>query len=404
MKTITGGVCAPAGFEAAGVAANIKGADADKKDCALVASDAPCVLAGVFTTNVVKAPSVRWNHSLRDARRPVRALFLNSGNANTCTGVQGARDVAHVAGTVAKGLGLESPEAVCVFSTGVIGAPLPMDRIDRGIAGCIGALSGGGGMDAALAIMTTDTVPKEMALEVPLESGAVRIGAMAKGSGMVSPNMATMFGVFTTDAAIGPGPLQDLLRRCVDASFNRICVDNDMSTSDSVVCVANGRAPAAKLEAGAPDFALFAEALEHACVCMAQALVRDGEGATKFIEITVSGAANDADAKTIARSVAVSQLCKTAFFGEDPNWGRIACAAGHAGAPFDPDALGIKLAGLEVMAQGAATGFDEEAASGLMKQRDVSVAITVGAGPGTAVFWTSDLSHDYVTINAEYRT
>ena len=290
------------------------------------------------------------------------------------------------------------------MSTGVIGVPLPMNRIQKGIDTALEALNAAGHGDAARAIMTTDTVPKEMAIEIPLSTGPVRIGSMVKGSGMIAPNMATMIGIVTTDAAMAPDHLRTLLKECVDRSFNCMCIDNDMSTSDALLCFANGQAMDGTLTPGTEDYERFAEALDQLCVAQAQALVRDGEGATKFVEIVVAGAENDNDAKTVARSIAHSQLCKTAFFGEDANWGRIACAAGYSGVTFFPERLSIYLGDLEVVHEGLPTLFDEEIASKIMGQRDLVVRVSLGDGPGGATFWTSDLSHEYVSINADYRT
>ena len=401
MKKIEGGICAPSGFKAAGVRAGIKASSANK-DCALLVSDTPCTVAGMFTTNMLKAPPIHWTEKICKSGC-ARAIFLSSGNANACTGKQGAIDAQQTAVLVGAGLDV-APESVCVLSTGVIGVSLPMDRITAGVDGCVGALAEDGGADAALAIMTTDTVPKEMAVEISLSSQHVSIGAMAKGSGMIAPNMATMFGILTTDAVIDADVLQPLLKECVDASFNQIAVDNDMSTSDAVVCLANGRSEADALTPGTGDYGQFSEGLQHVCIEMAKALVRDGEGATKFIEIVVEGAASDDDAKRIARSIAFSQLCKTAFFGEDANWGRIACAAGYSGAKFDPDAISIWISALLVVKGGVPTEFDEAQAATLMRAREIGVRVSVGIGPGSTTFWTSDLSYDYVKINADYRT
>jgi glutamate N-acetyltransferase/amino-acid N-acetyltransferase len=293
---------------------------------------------------------------------------------------------------------------VCIGSTGVIGVPLPMDRIRRGIDGCLETLTPLGSPDAARAIMTTDTVPKEIAVEVPLEGGVVRIGGIAKGSGMISPNMATMIAVLTTDAAMAPEHLDALLRDCVNVSFNCICVDNDMSTSDNVVCFANGASGVPALAPGSGDHAIFGAALREMCVRLAHLLVRDGEGATKFLEIRVTGARDEAGARTIARSIAHSMLCKTAFFGQDANWGRIACAAGYAGVPFHPEDLCIAIEGLTVVEGGLPASYAEEDAAARMKLRDIRVEVHVGTGPGRCVFWTSDLSYDYVRINADYRS
>ena len=402
MKEIPGGICAAQGFTAAGVSAHIKGPQSAKRDCALVVSDAPASAAGVFTTNLFKAAPVLWCQEVCRTGR-ARAVFINSGNANACTGDRGAADVRTTAEAVAAGLGVPVNE-VLIASTGVIGVPLPMDRILAGVDGCRRVLAIDGSGDAARAIMTTDTVPKEAAYEVALSGGPVRIGAIAKGAGMIAPNMATMICLITTDAAVAPSDLQMLLRESAEASFNRICVDNDMSTNDTVLCLANGRSGLAPLAPGSADYTVFSEAVRHIARQMAQALVRDGEGATKFIEIRVEGALSDADARAIARSIAFSQLCKTAFFGQDPNWGRIACAAGYSGASFDPAAVDIWLDDVQVLRKGLPAGHAEADAAGRMQRRDITVRVSVGSGPGTCVYWTSDLSHEYVKINADYRT
>jgi len=402
MNTIVGGVCAPRGFRAAGVAAHIKNLQTTKKDCALIVSDAPATVAGVFTTNRVKAAPVLWTQGVC-VRETARALFANSGNANACTGAQGLADAQATAEMVADALNVAITE-VCVCSTGVIGVPLPMDRIANGVSDCLTALADTGGADAAQAIMTTDKVAKEIAVEVPLDSGMVRIGAIAKGSGMIAPNMATMLCFITTDAAVRAADLRVLLAECTRQSFNCVCVDNDSSTNDTLLCLANGQSGVPLLEPGTADYAAFAIALRKICVAMAQALVRDGEGATKFIEIIVEGTNTDAEAQLAAKAVAQSQLCKTAFFGQDPNWGRIACAVGYSGAEFAQERLGITIEGLQVVRDGTPTPFEEAQAAELMKRHEIHVHVSLGAGPGRAVYWTSDLSHDYVSINADYRS
>jgi len=401
LTDIDGGVTAPKGFRAAGVAAGIK-PGSTKKDCALVVSDSEGAIAGVFTTNLFKSPPAQWTEAVCK-RGKARAVFANSGNANACTGERGHADAKTTAGMVAQSLGAHAEE-ICVLSTGVIGVPLPMDRIANGVRGCLDALSPTGSHDAALAIMTTDTVPKEFAIELTLSAGKVRLGAIAKGSGMICPNMATMFCILTTDALIEANPLAGLLKKAVNSSFNCICVDNDMSTSDSVTVIANGTSGVPILKPGSPDYALFGGALAYLCEKTAKALVRDGEGATKFVEISVSGAATDNDAKTIARSIAVSQLCKTAFFGQDPNWGRFACAAGYAGVGFDPNRLCLWIDDVAVMKNGMPTDYKEAEAAACMRKPEFRIRLDVGDGPGSAVFWTSDLSHKYVEINADYRT
>ncbi len=401
MKCIDNGVTAPKGFKASGVGAGIK-TGSTKKDCALIASDLPANVAGVFTKNVMKSPPVVWSKDVCD-RGKARAVFVNSGNANACTGEQGANDVRTTVERIAGGLGVESGE-VCICSTGVIGVMLPMERIAKGVDACMEELCETGGLDAARAIMTTDTVPKEMAVEVELSSGSVRLGAIAKGAGMIMPNMATMICVITTDASIGSELLQGLLRDAVNVSFNRICIDNDMSTSDTVLCLANGASETAAIAVGSDDCYAFSAALTDLCQGMAKKLVKDGEGATKFVELDVSGAQSDDDAMAIAKAIATSQLCKTAFFGEDPNIGRFACAAGYAGVDFAPSDLCICLDNVQVLKNGLAAQYEEADAAAVMKKADFKIGVKVGNGPGTAVFWTSDLSHDYVSINADYRT
>ncbi len=401
MTAIQGGVTAPKGYRASGVAAGIK-PSSTKKDCALIVSDSMASVAGLFTTNVVKAPGVRRNATICEMGQ-AQAVFVNSGNANTCTGDRGIRDVVSTAELVGASLGIEA-DAILACSTGVIGVHLPMDRIAKGVDGCVAALSTEGSSDAAMAIMTTDTVSKERAIEIALDEQTVRIGGIAKGSGMIAPNMATMIALLTTDAAIGSDALATMLRRAVEVSFNRICVDNDMSTSDTVLMLANGAAGGSPIDLGSEDFALFETALTALCQDLARDLVRDGEGATKFVTIEVTGAASDEEAKTVARSIAHSQLCKTAFSGEDPNWGRLACAAGYSGIGFDPEQLSISLDDVAVMRDGQAGPYREEDAAAIMKKPEFTIHIALNGGSGTATFWTTDLSHDYVSINADYRS
>jgi glutamate N-acetyltransferase/amino-acid N-acetyltransferase len=400
MKWVEGGVTAPKGFQASGVAAAIK-KSSRKKDCALIVSATPAVVAGMFTKNLMKSPPVVWSAAVC-AMGKAQAVFINSGNANAATGERGNEDVCTTAAWVAEGLGI-SPDQVCICSTGVIGVPLPMDRIEIGVKGCLASLSDAGSGDAAQAIMTTDTVPKELAVEVELEGRVVRIGAIAKGSGMIAPNMATMICVITTDAAIASTDLNALLRDAVDRSFNCITIDNDMSTSDTVLCLANG-ASGVSVQAGTPAYSTMERVLRELCVATAKKLVMDGEGATKFVEIVAEGTATDDQAKTIARAIAQSQLCKTAFFGQDPNWGRIVCAAGYAGVDFDPAELALWLDDVQLVHNGVAANYREEDAAAVMKRREFRIRLRVGNGDGRAVFWTSDLSRDYVTINADYRS
>jgi len=401
VNTIEGGVAAPIGFTASGVAAAIK-PNTTKRDCALVVSASDASVAGTFTQNIMRSPPVYWNQDIC-AKGHARAVFLNSGNANAVTGEQGHDDVRTTANRVAEKLDV-AVEEVCICSTGIIGLPLPMDRIIAGVDDAAAALSREGGLAAAEAIMTTDTVAKEIAVELKCSTGTVRIGAIAKGSGMIAPNMATMICILTTDAAIEPTVLRSLVQKRVAESFNSITIDNDMSTSDTVLCLANGESGVRIHEDAPSDYAIFQEAFQHVCESMAKELVKDGEGATKLVEIRVEQAPSDEAARTVARSIANSMLCKTAFFGEDANWGRIACAAGYAGVPFDPFSLAIWLDDVQLVTGGMPSGYQEDDAAAVMKQESFTVRVALGAGSGTAVFWTSDLSHGYVTINADYRT
>lgn len=402
MKEIPGGVCAPLGFQAAAVNAKIKNLNTTKLDCALIVSDVSAAVAGCFTTNQVKAAPVQWTQGVC-LRGSARAVFINSGNANACTGAQGIEDTQATAEAVALALDVPITE-VAVMSTGVIGQFLPMERIKEGVARCVPALSPAGSGDAARAIMTTDTVPKEIAVEASLPGGTVRIGAICKGAGMICPNMATMLCTVTTDANIAAEALQPVLRRAVELSFNRVCIDNDMSTNDTVLCLANGMAGGPAIVPGSAAAAAFAEALTFVVQRMAHALVRDGEGVTKFVEIEVEGAATEADAKTIAKSIANSMLVKTAMHGQDPNWGRIACAAGYAGVAFEQRELCIWLDDVLVVDGGLPTDYAEADAAAVMRQPEFTIRVSVGTGTGTCVYWTSDLSKEYVAINADYRS
>ncbi|HOC68678.1 MAG: Arginine biosynthesis bifunctional protein ArgJ [Candidatus Hydrogenedentes bacterium ADurb.Bin101] len=402
MKSLDKGVCAPAGFRAGAAAGGIKKAGTQRLDCALIVSDMPASVAGVFTTNMVQAAPVRYCREICRAGKG-RAIFANSGNANACTGDPGYADVlktADIAGALLK----LPPDEICVCSTGVIGVPMPMDRLEKGVCACVAALSDDGSPDTARAIMTTDTKPKELAVEVSCGGGRVRLGGIAKGAGMIAPNMATMLCFLTTDAAVAPADLRHLLHAAAEQSFNCICVDNDMSTNDTLLCLANGASGTVPIVPGGADYARFGEALNELCRELAQALVRDGEGATKFVEIEVTGVPDDRAARQIAASVARSQLCKTAFYGQDANWGRIACAAGYAGVVFDPGLLDVYIQGIRVLAHGCPVAYEEVEIQARMQAPELRVRLELNSGGGHATFWTSDLSVEYVTINADYRT
>ncbi len=396
--------CVPC-FEAAGVACGLKPNGA--LDLALVAASRPCVAAGVFTTNLFQAAPVIYDRQVlaRNAAG-VQAVVINSGCANACTGDQGLRDAAATAVAAAAALGLPE-DAVLVMSTGVIGKLLPMERILAGIAAATAQRSAKveAGHAAARAIMTTDTRPKEIALRVQTAEGHFTIAGMAKGAGMIHPNMATLLSLVVTDVALSPALAQRALREAVDESFNMITVDGDTSTNDTVLLLANGAAGLAPItHEASPLYAAFGAALREVLLHLAQAIVRDGEGATRFIAITVEEAADRAGAKQVAMAVAKSLLVKTAIYGQDANWGRIVCAIGYSGVPLQPERVGVWLGDLELVRGGAPYHLDEERASQILAQAEIPIRITLGQGEARATVWTCDLSHRYVDINAHYRT
>jgi glutamate N-acetyltransferase/amino-acid N-acetyltransferase len=336
-------------------------------------------------------------------RGVARAVVVNSGNANAVTGEQGKLDTETMARTTADSLGL-SPDVVAVASTGVIGQRLPIDKIVAGIKKLTSSVSRDGGQAAARAIMTTDTFPKTMAVKVPLSKGEIVIGGMAKGAGMICPDLATMLAFITTDAEIEPPLLSRALAAAVENSFNSITVDGDSSTNDTVLAMANGAAGASPIDASSDDYAAFCSALAHVCSGLAEMIVRDGEGATKLIRITVTGAAKGEDARRIAKTIANSLLVKTAMFGSDANWGRIICAAGRAGVGINPATIDISAGDLALLSAGQPQDFDEERAKELLSQKEVTLMIDLHSGSGSATVLTCDLSYDYVKINASYRT
>ncbi len=409
-----------AGFQAAGVASGIR--KSERLDLALIASETPCTAAGVFTTNLVKAAPVLLDQAhLAHSANGIRAVVVNSGVANACTGEQGFTDAAETAACVADTLGCATPD-VLVMSTGVIGIPLPMDKIRAGITTAADALQPEGWADAARAIMTTDTRPKCAALVVETPGGPVTIAGIAKGSGMIAPNMATMLAVIATDAALEAPLLQGALQAANAVSFNQIVVDGDMSTNDSVVVLANGAA-GVTVEAG-PALDAFTEGLTAVCTALAKGLVRDGEGASRFITLHITGAADEESARQVAMTIATSPLVKTAFYGGDANWGRILAAAGRAGVPLDADKLGLWFAAgeksaaigepsaasnggsgaVQLVANGTPTDYREADAAATMSDEASTVRLDLGRGAATATVWTCDLSHEYVTINGHYRT
>ena len=393
----------PAGFRAAGVACGIKN-DRDTHDLAVFAADGPVTAAGVFTRNRVCGAPVKVSRE-RVPGEAVRAVIVNSGNANACTGSRGIADAKLMPAVVAEQLGC-APEAVLVCSTGVIGHYLPIETIVSGSPRVVEELddSPEAFHTAARAMMTTDTVPKTFGIETEIGGVRVRVGGMAKGSGMIAPDMATMLSVITTDAAVAPDFLRQLLATAVRRSFNCITVDGDMSTNDTVIALANGAAGAVEI-AGAGEAAdAFYALLERVCRELARLIARDGEGATKLVNIRVSGARDETEARQGGLSVANSSLVKTAVFGRDPNWGRILCAVGYAGVDIDPEAVGVALCGTTIYKAGAGAAFDQEQLTAAMGDADIPIDIDLGQGSAQAEIFTCDLSYDYVRINAEYTT
>jgi len=387
-----GGATAARGFVAGSMAAGIK--PSGKPDLVLVASEAPATVAGVFTTNRVKAAPVLLCQR-RVAGGHARAVVVNSGNANACTGEAGMAVAARMAAAAARRLGIPVEEAL-VLSTGVIGVPLPVEKVEAALPGL--ALSPEGGAEAARAIMTTDTRPKTAAVAFEAEGHAVRVGGMTKGAGMIHPQMATMLAVITTDAAIPPYDLQRHLAGAAAVSFNRIDVDGDMSTNDTALLFANG------VTGVTPPDDLFAEALRIVCVSLARQIAADGEGATKLLEVTVTGAVSVEDAELAARAITRSSLVKAAMYGNDPNWGRILAAAGYSGARLNPATARLTLQGIRLYADGLPLPFDAAAASAALRAPEVFVRLDLGVGDARATAWGCDLSPEYVHINADYTT
>jgi glutamate N-acetyltransferase / amino-acid N-acetyltransferase len=395
-----------AGTAACGIKAFTAGASAiprdQRDDLCVIHSAYPCDTGGVFTTNKVKSASVVIDQ-LHLQRNRVQALTINSGNANACTGAQGFRDALLMAKLSADRLDLD-PDQVLVGSTGVIGRYLPMDAIKSGIGEACGRLSPDSGEAAARAIMTTDTVPKTAQAELTVGGASVRVGGMCKGSGMIHPNMATMLAYITTDAAVEPGLLGNLVRSIADRSFNQVTVDGDSSTNDSFLILANGAAGNDPIRSGSSDADQLGEAIAAVSRQLARSIARDGEGATKLITVRVLDAASDADARMAARTVASSSLVKTAVHGGDPNWGRIVCALGYSGAELALDRLHLSIGGLVVFERGAGVDVDLAAVRQSFEQPEIEIVATLGLGAGNAEAWGCDLSEEYVRINADYTT
>jgi glutamate N-acetyltransferase/amino-acid N-acetyltransferase len=392
--------CISKGFKAASVACGIK--KNGNKDLALIVSSNPAEAAGVFTKNIVKGHSLKWSmERIKNSR--IRAIAINSGNANACVGTEGDSDAAYMADITAKQIGCE-PEQVLLGSTGVIGYRLPMAKIKSGIEDACSKLSKDNFHDAVSAIMTTDTYEKETSVKINLSGKPVTIYGMAKGSGMIHPNMATMISVILTDANIPSRLLQKALSSVVNKSFNRISVDGDTSVCDMVLLLANAMAKNEVIDMENEDYLTFAAALESVAVSLSKMLVKDGEGATKLVEVRINNADNAKTAHMIANSISKSPLVKTALFGEDANWGRILTAAGYSGAKFNPDIVDVLIGDILVCQNGTALLFDEQKALSVLKQNEIIITVDLKMGNVNDTMWTCDLSYDYVKINGSYRS
>jgi len=400
VKEIEGGITSVQGIKASGISCGIKG---QGKDLALVYSEKPAIFDAVFTENKVKAAPVIISKSHAESKM-ARAIIINSGNANACTGKKGIEDAEKVVASLADALKIPK-ERVMPASTGVIGVPLPTEKILNGIPKLVSSLSSDGGLDAACAIMTTDTFPKTFALEEVKDGNSFRVGGMAKGSGMINPNMATMISVLTTDAKISPQALQTAFRHSVSRSFNRITVDGEMSTNDTVMILATGQSQLGVIQEGTSDFFLFREVLTNVMTHLAREVVRDGEGATKVVLVKVEKAGSKEDADKVARAVGNSLLVKTAFFGENLNWGRIVSAVGASGAEIDPDKIDVFIEDSIVVSDGQFIGeAEEEAATPALKKKEITVRIVLNNGNASAEMWSSDISYEYIRINTDYKT
>ncbi|MCR5311949.1 MAG: bifunctional glutamate N-acetyltransferase/amino-acid acetyltransferase ArgJ [Lachnospiraceae bacterium] len=407
MNTVNGGVTAAQGFKASSCAAGIK--YEGRTDMAMVWSDAPCVSAGVYTSNLVKAACVVWDKKITSQDIPVRAVVVNAGIANACTGEQGLLYCKETAAAV--GEAMKVPEnSVLVASTGVIGKQLPIDKIVNGAATLSATLEGGieAGTRASRAIMTTDTVNKEVAVTFEVGGTTVTLGGMCKGSGMIHPNMCTMLGFITTDCAIDKALLQKALSDNVTDTFNMVSVDGDTSTNDTLVVLANGLAGNEKIVSEDTDYAKFKEALYFVMETLSKKMAKDGEGATALMEVKVINAKSRESARVLAKSVVCSSLTKAAVYGHDANWGRILCAFGYSGETFDPDKVTLSFAGggedIVLFENGTGTDFSEEKATRILSNEEVTIIADFHAGTASATAWGCDLTHEYVSINADYRS
>lgn len=407
MKQIKGGITVVPGFEAAAAAAQIK--YEGRTDMALIYSSVPCVAAGTFTTNVVKAAPVKWDQKIVKQGGAVQAIIVNSGIANACTGEEGMQYCEETAQTAAEVFGIQK-EQVLVSSTGVIGKQLPMEKIQAGIHMLAQAKGNDKlcGAEAAEAILTTDTHKKEAAVQLEIGGKTVTIGAMAKGSGMIHPNMCTMLSFLVTDAVIEKEVLQKVLSEDVEETYNMISVDGDTSTNDTVLFLANGLAQNASICPGTEEYKAFAAAVHTVNEQLAKAIAGDGEGATALLEVEVVGAADKEQAKKISKSVVCSNLTKTAVAGHDANWGRILCAMGYAGVSFVPEQVDLFLesaAGtIQILSDGVALTYSEEKATEILSEEKVKILADLKLGDGKATAWGCDLTHGYIDINADYRS
>lgn len=407
IKIITGGVTAARGFKAASTAAGIK--YKDRQDMAMIYSQEPCRSAGTFTTNIVKAAPVKWDKNQVTSGAPARAVVINAGIANTCTGEEGTGYCGQTAEAAALALGI-SAESVLVASTGVIGMQLPMDRITAGVKAMAPLLDGSleSGTGASRAIMTTDTKNKEVAVRFELGGTTVTMGGMCKGSGMIHPNMCTMLSFVTTDAAISKELLQEALSQDIQDTYNMISVDGDTSTNDTVLLLANGLAGNKEITEKNEDYHTFCRALKIVNETLAKKMAGDGEGCTALFEVKVVGAETKEQAKILAKSVICSSLTKAAIFGHDANWGRILCAMGYSGAQFDPEKVDLyfeSAAGkMQIIKDGVAVDYSEEQATRILSEPEVTAVADIKMGDAKAAAWGCDLTFDYVKINADYRS
>ena len=407
MKVIDGGVRAAKGFQAAAAAAGIK--YKDRTDMALIYSEKPCKAAGTFTTNLVKAAPVKWDRAIVESKRKPQAVIVNSGIANACTGEEGMKYCEETAKEAACVLGVEA-ESVLVGSTGVIGMQLPMDRVKSGIKMLAEAKNSSKekGTEAAKAIMTTDTKKKEAAVTFEIGGKTVTIGGMSKGSGMIHPNMCTMLGFITTDVNISKDLLYEALSNDIKDTFNMISVDGDTSTNDTVLLLANGLAENKKITEKNKDYYKFVEALHEVTVTLSKKIAGDGEGATALLEVKMINCESKEQAVTLAKSVVTSSLVKAAIYGHDANWGRILCAMGYSTAKFNPDSVDIyfesKVGKLKIVENGRATDYSEKMATKILSEPEVTTIADVKMGDCEATAWGCDLTHEYVSINADYRS